>query len=140
MKVLLLLIPFLFIMGTLNASTDELLGIICQSESSGNKWAVSLDGSDWGLCQVKYYSALKYGGFSKTRSPGDLFNPETNFSVARNILIYCRNKNPKGTIAHLIYCYKAGPNSRLGSNKKKWVISKRVAREYRKVLRSRRKE
>ncbi len=106
---------------------DPLLDSICFEESIGEPvrpWAVNPTGSAWGICQVKYWSAVHYGGFDEqarqtgvpSRSPGELFNHDTNRGIARGILQHCRGRYPGRSNQGLAYCYYAGPNSQLGSN------------------------
>lgn len=95
-----------------SAADDRLHGVICGHETRGEKrpaWAVSPNGADWGMCQVKYHSAVAFGGFARNRNPGDLFDLAVNRQVARAILADCRRRYPNATPYRMAYCYKEGP-------------------------------
>ena len=98
--------------GPARAADAAVLHAICAYETRGERhpaWAVAPNGADWGLCQVKYHSAVAFGGYPRGRNPGDLFDPVINRAVARAILADCRARYPNATVYRLAYCYKEGP-------------------------------
>lgn len=120
---------------------DELLDQLCTMESRGSSrpgYAVNLDGSAWGRCQVKYWSAIAYTDFDlhyrdtgvPMRSPGELFDRAVNLDVAGQILDLCRRLYGPRNIRRVIYCYGAGPHSRAYTNREHRVWSKMIATHY----------
>ncbi len=98
--------------------------VICKYETQGIKYpdnAVSktrfrstdrkIVGGAWGRCQIMLESAYTVG-YSKRRSPGDLFKRIVNKEFALKILHHCerrliaRNINP--TVMGLTHCYGTG--------------------------------
>lgn len=101
--------------------SQQIVDTICHKETKGSQkpeWEVSRDGADWGDCQTQYESAVHFGKFDDqkrktgipSRSPGDLFIPEVNRIVAKNILENCfQAYYPKVTEYKLAKCYNGGP-------------------------------
>ena len=115
----------------------------CWRESRGEyirAWAVSPSGADWGVCQIRYESAWRYGGFdpamlasrgrTPSRSPGDLFRPEISRAVARAILADCRRRFPGSGSYRWAYCYTAGPYARPGADAEKHRHALAVSAHY----------
>ena len=146
MKRLALLAALLLWAGTaLGKTIDPLLlrDVICGEETRGHPapaWAVGKpDPMDWGVCQIRYESAYRYGGFDEqmrrigipSRSPGDLFIPEVNRAAAANIIALCIAWYPRGDEVRIGYCYTAGLNSEPGSHRRKWRWALMLGRSYR---------
>lgn len=120
---------------------DLLLDQVCTMESQGStraEYAVNREGSAWGRCQVKYWSAIAYTDFDPhylatgvpMRSPGDLFDRAVNLATARQILDLCRTLYGHKRTRRVVYCYGAGPNSEAYSNSEHRVWSKMIATHY----------
>jgi len=119
---------------------DWLLHFICRHET-GDKTvpsrAVSPHGSAWGRCQIKYWSAVAFGGFDEpmrrtgipSRNPGELFDDLVNLATARKILDFCRRKYPLGIARRLAYCWLAGPGAKPYRHREGYWFSKRVAED-----------
>ncbi len=141
-----LTVALLLFAATAEARVDPVLvrDIICEAETRGERmpgWAIGrIDPGDWGLCQIQYESAWRYGAFDpvmkrsrgriKGRSPGDLFVIETNRAVALHIVEVCVLWYPRGDARRIFYCYSAGFNSVPGTDARKWKESQRRASIY----------
>jgi len=138
------LLPLLLWANVATAEIDPVLlrDVICKAESQGEPvpmWAVGrLDPGDWGLCQIRYESAWRYGRFDEamrrtgrpSRSPGDLFTPETSKQVALELVTLCVAWYPRGDAQRIGYCYTAGLRSEPGSQRRKWKWAGKLAAEY----------
>lgn len=120
---------------------DRLLAEICAHETQAHRspeFAVNPGGSAWGVCQIKYFSAVAYGGFDNvmhrtghpSRNPGDLFRHDVNMATAHRILNGCRRLHGTRKIRLLVYCYGAGPNSPPYRNREHRRWSKQIASDY----------
>ena len=120
---------------------DPLLAELCAHETMAHKraeYAVNRQGSAWGRCQVKYWSAVAFGGFDDqlletgvpSRNPGDLFDDRVNVHTAGRILNLCRRVNGKRSTRLLVYCYGAGPNSKPYRNSEHRRFSKQLAIDH----------
>jgi len=142
----LLILPFLFQPafapdGEVIPPFDPLLNSIGGMETRGHarpEWAISPDGEAWGRYQIKYWSAVAFGGFDEalrttgvtTRNPGELFDDPVNFDAGLKILNGCRVRyNPKDA-RRLIYCYGAGLHSRAYTNLEHREWSKKIAVKF----------
>lgn len=115
---------------------------VCAEETRGHPrpaWAVgNPDPMDWGVCQIRYESAWRYGGFDAHmrrtgipgRSPGDLFIPEVSRGTAANIIALCITWYPRGDAVRIGYCYTAGLNSEPRSNRRKWRWALMLGQRY----------
>ncbi len=117
---------------------DPLLEAICGTETNAHgfpTWAVNEYGTAWGPCQIKYWSAVYFGGFDDwarltgipSRNPADLFSYEVNIRTAGKILNLCRTVHYRATNRILAYCYYAGPNSKPYTDRAGGIYSKIVA-------------
>ncbi len=120
---------------------DPLLEELCGHETQAHpraEFAVNLDGSAWGRCQVKYWSAVAFGGFddqmletgTPSRNPADLFDDRVNTNTARNILGLCRRLHGPRPTRLLVYCYGAGPHSKPFVNREHRKFSKQIALDH----------
>jgi len=126
------------------ASVDPVLmrDVICEAETRGKSvpaWRLGdVDKLDWGVCQVRYESAWRYGKFDPqmrrtgvpSRSPGDLFKAKHNREVALEIVALCIVFYPRGDVQRIAYCYTAGLRSQPGSHARKWKWAGKLAAEY----------
>ncbi len=117
-----------------------LLVEICGHETQAHPragFAVNKSGSAWGECQVKYWSAVAFGGFDDvmlatgrpSRDPGELFELEVNRRTAGNILALCRKLYGKHA-RRVIYCYGAGPHSTAYTNHEHRLFSRQIATDF----------
>jgi hypothetical protein len=84
--------------------------VICEKESLGAKnrdWAFN-GYQDVGRCQIRWETAYSIGGFERDRSPGDLFQRDTNERVAWNIIVRCFSRWKRPTPYLVGYCYHGG--------------------------------
>lgn len=127
---------------------DPVLETLCSMETSDHTspaWAVSEPGAAWGECQVKYWSAVHFGGFDEpyrialeasdsnaqpTRNPAKLFDRDVNRAVATNILDGCREKYSNRKFKILAYCYYSGPNSKPFRSRNGEIYARSAAVRY----------
>ena len=101
--------------------TDRRTAIVCAWETRGEpkpSWAVDRKvGAAWGACQVKYWSAIHFGGFDEqmrltgvpSRSPGDLFQSPVNRKVADRIIQVCEERlGYNDTDISVFHCFGTG--------------------------------
>lgn len=101
--------------------TDWRTSLVCSWETRGESkpsWAVDRKiGAAWGACQVKYWSAIHFGGFDEqmrltgvpSRSPGDLFQSSVNRRVAQSIIKVCEKRlGNKDTDVAVFHCFGTG--------------------------------
>ena len=95
--------------------------IACGWETRGQPnpgWAVDRKvGAAWGECQVKYWSAVHYGGFDEqmrltgvpSRNPGELFTYAVNRKVSARIFQTCEDRlGERATDVSVFHCYGTG--------------------------------
>lgn len=126
---------------TTDRSYDPLLAEICGHETQSSRrpeWALNREGSAWGRCQIKYWSAVAFGDFDDqmlktgvpSRNPGELFDDEVNIETAGNILNGCRELYGTLDSRRLIYCYVAGPNAKPYTSREHRPWSKQIAADF----------
>lgn len=129
------------IVALLDRPYDPLLDQLCSHETMAHRraeYAVNRQGHAWGRCQVKYWSAVAFGGFDDqllqtgipSRNPGELFDDDVNIETAGRILELCRQVKGRRSTRLLVYCYGAGPNSRPYSNLEHRRFSKQIAVDF----------
>ena len=105
-----LLLALLLWAGAAQATVDATLlrDVTCEEETRGKSapaWRLGdVDKLDWGLCQVQYESAWRYGKFDPqmrrtgvpSRSPGDLFEAKHSREVALELVKLCIVFYPRG--------------------------------------------
>ncbi|MCM1213986.1 MAG: lytic transglycosylase domain-containing protein [Lachnospiraceae bacterium] len=94
--------------GSMYGIEPEILYAVMRKESGFNPTAVSGDGHDYGICQIR---DVNHGWLQEELGPLDFMNPEDSITAAAYILADIRDTYGYSDWNHILVAYNMGPGN-----------------------------